>query len=149
MSYMKQVPREDFECLTKYHPGEIRYYVDTGIAIAKNRGAKVNVRRKPRSQAGANGTTRNPQSGVAKNQFVQVTVKGAGNMHTDSIQYNVYATATRILANDPTKVMKRRLLVKELVKALPQYHKVSQITPSVTALIRLGHLRYTGAQAVA
>lgn len=142
MSYMKQVPREDFECLTKYHPGEIRYYVDTNIAIAKNRGAKVSVKRKPKP-------TSNPQTGVTKNKFIQVTVKGAGNMHADSIQYGVYCQATRILANDPTKVMKRRELVTELVKALPQYNKISQITPSVTALIRLGHLRYTGAQAVA
>lgn len=141
---MRQVTKEQFEMLTIFHPGEVRYYVDINTVVNKNRGARVNVKRKPR-KSGKSKSKGSAQSGVTKNQFVQVTTKGASNMRADSIQYNVYCAATRILANDPTKVMKRRELVKQLVKALPQYNKVSQITPSVTALIRLGNLRYTGA----
>jgi hypothetical protein len=140
---MKQVPREDFEVLTKYHPGEIRYYVDTNKVIAKNRGAKVTVRRKPIKDKTGNSKTSHSNRGL----HIQLGVKGAGNMSTSSIQYNVYCAATRVLAEDPTKVMLRTDLTKQLESALPSYSKVSQIVPSITSLIKSGRLRYTGAPA--
>jgi len=140
---MKQVPREDFEILTKYHPGEIRYYVDTKTSIAKNRGAKVTVRRKPIKNKTNSSKTSHSNRGL----HVQLGVAGTGNMSTSSVQYNVYCAASRVLAEDPTKVMLRTDLTKKLESVLPSYSKISQIVPSISSLIKSGRLRYTGAPA--
>ena len=36
--YMRQVTKEEFEILTRFHPGEVRYYVDVGSATSRKRG---------------------------------------------------------------------------------------------------------------
>jgi len=139
MSYnMRQVTKEQFEMLTIFHPGEIRYYVDIGTVVNKGRGAKISVKRTPRSGASSK---KSPKREV---KYIQVTVKGAGNMRPDSLQYSVYSAATRALANDPTKVLSRKALTDALAKALPSVDRSSQIVPAISALIKLGNLRYTG-----
>ena len=86
-TYMRQVSKEQFEMLTIFHPGEVRYYVDIGTVVNKTRGARIDVRRKPSK---TDRTTTSPQKGITKNKFVQVTVKGAGSMKAGSVQHKDY-----------------------------------------------------------
>jgi len=142
MSYMKQVPREDFEILTKYHPGEIRYYVDTSNTVKKNKGARVKVKRNPKKKIVRKTSHSN------RGRFVQLAVpNGQGNMMQGTKQYLVYSTVTRILENDPTKVLSRKELTDKTCAALPAHSKQSVIVPSISALLKLNRLRYTGDQA--
>lgn len=136
---MKQVPRDDFEILTKYHPGEVRYYVDTAIAIAKNRGAKVNVSRKPKAVVcGAK-----KPAVISYGKHVQLGI-GTYVPKLGTKSYMVLHAAKAILENDPTKVMLRPELTQAVAVRLPQHDKKSVIVPALTLLIREGTLRYTG-----
>jgi len=140
---MKQVTREDFEVLSKYHPTEIRYFADTGVEINKRKPVRVIVRRPPASTNGA----KSPQAGIPKNRHVQLTTKGAGNMSPSTLKYKVFTATCRIMQKDPTKVMTRPELTDALVKALPNLDKKSNIVPSVSSLIKSGNLRYVGEEA--
>lgn len=143
---LRQVSKEEFEVLTRFHPGEVRYYVDVNKALnTRNKGAKVNVRRKPikrvpqaQAPVGHGGNRANAS------RHVQLTTKGAGSMNAGTIQYKVYCTASRALNEDPTKVLTRSELTAALAKRLPELNRKSQIVPSISALIRIGNLRYTG-----
>jgi len=140
---MKQVSREDFEVLSKYHPTEIRYYADTGTEVTKRKPTRVTVKRnrKPIKHVGVeNGVNRRANA----SKFVQLTTKGAGNMRSDSMQYRLYCETTRLLNEDPTKVLRRSDLTAKLVKKNPGLNKVSQIVPAISALIKGGYIRYTG-----
>lgn len=134
---MKQVPREDFEVLTKYHPGEVRYYVDTAIAIAKNKGARVSVRRAPVS------VISHPKRTRTHGKHVQLGTQGI-EPKVGTKSYVVYAAVRKTLEQDPTKVMTRIELTQAVTKALPMHSKKSVITPAITTMIRQGVLRYTG-----
>lgn len=142
-TYMRQVTKEEFEILTRFHPGEVRYYVDISSATKRKAGATVNVGgtklpHKTRPARGGKSASQN------RGRFVQLGVKGAGNMSAGSVQYNVYVAASRILAEDPTKVLSRIDLTAKIGKAIPHYDKISRIVPSLSSLIRDGRLRYTG-----
>jgi hypothetical protein len=142
---MKQVSKEDFEVLSKYHPAEIRYYADTGTEINRRKPVRVTVKRPPKAVTKKKVS---PQEGAAKEsargKFVQLTTKPIGSTPPNSVKYNVYCGIKRVFGNDPTKVMKRTDLTKKLDTALPGFDKVSQITPTITALIKDGYMRYTG-----
>ena len=146
---MRQVNKEEFEVLTRFHPGEVRYYVDISKAVNRNKGARVNVKRKPM----VNRKPKTPIKAVGfklshsnSGRFVQLTVNGAasGDMQTGTKQYKVYSTVTRLLESDPTKVIKRTELTSKLVDELPQFSKNSVIVPAITALLRLKRIRYVG-----
>jgi len=156
---MKQVTKEEFEILTRFHPGEVRFYVDTGTDVARRSGTKVKVshpaaksrrplqtaRHRTKAVDGDKPPVNRPGFAANRNQFVQLGIKGANGMRPETITYNVYASCTRIFASDPTKVIKRTELTKKLEAALPQMGKTSQIVPAISALIKKGNLRYTGA----
>ena len=141
---LRQVSKEEFEVLTRFHPGEVRYYVDVNKALnTRNKGAKVSVKRKP--------IKRVPQAPVGRggnranaSRHVQLTTKGAGEMRADTMQYVIYCDATRILNEDPTKVLKRNELTAALAKRQQNLNKASQLVPAISALIKTGYLRYTG-----
>ena len=140
---MRQVSKEEFEILTRFHPGEVRYYVDVNRALStRSKGAKVNVRRKPIKRIPKATIKGGNRANASK--FVQLTTKGAGNMQPNSMQYKLYCEATRVLNEDPTKVLKRNELTAKLVKRNPNLSKVSQIVPAISALIKGNYLRYTG-----
>ena len=136
---MKQVPRDDFEILTKYHPGEVRYYVDTAISIAKNRGARVSIRREPK--AVINGDKKPVTRNYGK--YVQLGI-GIYVPKLGTKAHMVLHAVKAILEKDPTKVMLRPELTKAVAVRLPQHDKKSVIVPALTVLIREGTLRYTG-----
>ena len=142
---MKQVSREDFEVLSKYHPTEIRYYADTGTEITKRKPVRVTVKRKPTVVATKSNRGGNRRANATK--FVQLTTKSVGDMRPDSLQYRMYCDASRVLNEDPTKVLKRNELTDKLVKRHPKLNKKSHIVPAISGLIKRGFLRYTGASA--
>lgn len=148
---MRQVTKEEFEVLTKFHPGEVRYYVDVNKALAtRNKGARVNVRRKPIKVApkkrGKGKGGNQPHGGNRANASlpIQLTVKSGTEMRPNTLQYTLYCDVTRVLNEDPTKVMVRSDLTKKLVARNPNLNKASQIVPTLSALITNGYLRYTG-----
>lgn len=147
MSNMRQVSKEQYEMLTIFHPGEVRYYVDIGIVTHRKRGASArNGKPTTKHVSGHAGTSVVKHGGSHKRgQYVQLGVAGAGNMRPETVQYKVYCAATRILAEDPTKVMLRPNLTSALVMDLPDMDKVQQIVPAITTLIQTNRLRYKAA----
>ena len=135
MTHMRQVTKDEFEVLTRFHPGEVRYYVDVAKALCRNKGTKV-VSVKPAVQ-GIKGRR-------APLQHVQLTTKGTNGMNANTLRYRGYRAVARILNNDPTKVMTRRDLTAAFCKALPNLNKKSQVVPTISGLIQTGQLRYTG-----
>jgi len=140
---MRQVSKEEFEVLTRFHPGEVRYYVDVNRALStRSKGAKVNVKRKPIKRVGKQAAKGGNRANASK--FVQLTTKNAGAMRPNTLQYAIYCDATRVLKEDPTKVLKRNELTAKLVARNPNNDKDTQIVPTISALIKNGYLRYTG-----
>lgn len=135
---MRQVTKEDFEVLSKYHPAEIRYFADTSVEIKRRKPSRVTVKRPPKSPVAA-------RPNVVRGQFIQLTTKDIGATAPSTVKYNVYTEVKRALENDPTKVMRRTELTQAVDKAMPNYSKKSQIVPTITTLLRNGQLRYTGA----
>ena len=141
---MKQVSKEDFEVLSKYHPAEIRYYADTGTEVTRRKPTRVTVKRdrKPIKRVGKQAAKGGNRANASK--FVQLTTKNAGAMRPNTLQYAIYCDATRVLKEDPTKVLKRNELTAKLVARNPNNDKDTQIVPTISALIKNGYLRYTG-----
>ena len=142
--YMRQVSKDEYEVLTRFHPGEVRYYVDIDRATKRKQGNPVKIgrtkaRKVPSQRRGAHVR--------GKSQFVQLTSKGANGMRRDSLMYTTYSTITRILGSDPTKVITRRALTDQLAVECPGMSRISQIVPTVSGLIGRGYLRYTGESA--
>lgn len=146
MATMTQVTQAEFEVLTGFHPGEIRYYVDINSTVRRNKGARVAVRRQPsKATAKADGK---PLSLLNQGKHIQLALNGAGrDIKHGTKQYQVYSSITRILESDPTKVMLRTDLTAAVQKSLPNISKNSCIVPAITVLLKIGKLRYTGAPA--
>jgi len=136
MTHMRQVTKDEFEVLTRFHPGEVRYYIDVAKALNRNKGAKISVKRKPvvAKQYGRN----------APKQHVQLTTKDTSDMRPESLRYIVYRASMRAFGSDPTKVMTRGELTTKLCRTLPNRNKKSHIVPTISGLIKSGYLRYTG-----
>lgn len=148
MSTMTQVTQAEFEVLTGFHPGEIRYYVDINSTVRRNKGARVAVRRHPSKVTAKPTHTGKPLSLLNQGKHVQLALNGAGrDIKSGTKQYQVYMSITRILENDPTKVMLRTDLTAAVQKSLPNISKNSCIVPAITVLLKIGKLRYTGAPA--
>jgi hypothetical protein len=151
MSTMTQVTQKEFEVLTSFHPGEVRYYVDINSTIRRNKGARIAVRREPSKAAAkpsvkpASEASTLPLSTTNRGRFIQLGLSGAGrNINQGTAQYLVFSTITRILENDPTKVMKRTDLTAAVDAQLPNINRTSCIVPAITTLLKIGKLRYTG-----
>jgi hypothetical protein len=150
MIQMRQVDKEEFEILTRFHPGEIRYYVDISKSVTRNRGAKINVKRQP---AGTNGAAapkktskqtkpRVPGGGRGTNMPIRLTT--TDHEFRDGTKYRVmHNCLKRTLENDPTKVMGRTEVVKSIMSDLPNY-RPNQVNPFVTDCLKLGIIRYVG-----
>ena len=148
MSTMTQVTQAEFEVLTGFHPGEIRYYVDINSTVRRNKGARVAVRRHPSKGATKPKAPGRPLSSINQGKHIQLALNGVGReIATGTKQYQVYASIKRILENDPTNVMLRTDLTAAVKKALPNVSKNSCIVPAITVLLKIGKLRYTGAPA--
>lgn len=148
MSTMTQVTQAEFEILTGFHPGEIRYYVDINSTVRRNKGARIAVRRPPSKGTVKPTAPGKPLSFLNQGKHVQLALNGAGReIKSGTKQYQVYSSIKRILENDPTNVMLRTDLTAAVDKALPNTSKNSCIVPAITVLLKIGKLRYTGAPA--
>lgn len=116
-----QVPKEDFEVLSKYFPGEIRYYIDKSEPLSHRRKAtRVTVKRKYKSkkkdkaaapmERAINGT------GVGHNKPIRYTGSDAGYQVIGSISKKVEATVGKLYSGDPTRVFGQSDLINLVVR---------------------------------
>ena len=85
---MKQVSKEDFDILKKYHPGEVRYYIDlNGAAQRRKRPART--------------------SHGKLNRRIQLTTKSYTWMKPDCLEARAYDAICKILDKDPTRIIGR------------------------------------------
>lgn len=144
---MRQVTKEEFEVLTRFHPGEIRYYVDVGRTLSsRHRGARVTVKRKPVTKKVAK-KERTPRkakaingTGKGANKPVRFTGKAAGFTHLAKIGTKVDEEVRRLFANDPVKIMGRSDLAQTVV--LASGLTIDQVDPVISDLIARGVLAY-------
>lgn len=153
MTKMTQVPKEDFEILSKYHPGEIRYYIDTGTRLTHRRKpTRVTVKRKPvgkkkaakkkkHSKRDATSTKR-PINGTGHgtNKPVRYTGKDAGYEVEGSISKQVEDKVKALFAGDPTRVIGRANLTVMVCRDTG-LHK-TKVNPAITDLLKREVLTY-------
>lgn len=143
-THMKQVTKEEYEVLTRFHPGEIRYLVDTNKSISRRKGAKVTVKRKaaaPKVKA-----TKKIGGRGSPNKHVQLTTNRY-EYKPGSLGEKVQRIVRIELENDPTNVVGRSDLVNRATSSCQGRFTKSQINPIVSDMIKHGDLRYTGANA--
>lgn len=147
MSKMRQVTKEEFEILTRFHPGEIRYYVDIGRATNRTKGAKVNVKRKPQTRKKKASKKKSAKkSGVVNgtghglNQPVRYTGKEAGYMTSSTISIEVEKQVKEVFAGDPTRIIGRSDLTKIIDKRSDL--SMEQINPVISDLLSRGVIAY-------
>jgi hypothetical protein len=132
---MRQVSRQDYEILTKYHPGEIRYYVDLQLATRKTTGTKVTV--KPKRKKTNGDARRRP-----KNSPVRL-IKSNHEFTHGTLQHTLYFELNRVFKRDPTMCMGRTDLVKLLMKRSGKAE--NQVGPFVSdCMFKHGILKYQG-----
>lgn len=119
---MKQVTQQDFEVLKKYHPHEVRYYVEL-TAPAKT-----------------NGRT-GPVVGTKHNRRVQLTTKRYA-YRPNSISDRVHKAAVKVLDNDPTALIGRVDLMKQVGRRTGLARP--KIKSAVSSMLEHGLLRYAG-----
>ena len=144
---MRQVCKEEFEILTRFHPGEIRYYVDVGKALnTRHKGAKVSVTRKPvKKKVAKKGAKRaspqgiNGRSGKVNNAAMLLGTH-APSFRENSKSESWWRLVKLQFHNDPTFLIGRTDLVNTIVSGSP--YTTQQIGPFVSDCIRRGFLRY-------
>jgi len=141
---MRQVTREDFEILTKYHTGEIRYYVDVDNALPSKRKAtrvtvkrKYKARKKPVKRIVTVGV--NPKSGRTTNSPVQLGLTSP-TFREGTKSQNWWRLVQLKFEKDPTKVIGRTELVNGIVDS--SVYTKQQIGPFVSECLKAGILRY-------
>jgi hypothetical protein len=142
--YMRQVSKDEYEVLTRFHPGEIRYYVDIDRATKRKQGNPVKI---GRSRSLTKPAPKRVVHQRGRSKFVQLTAKGSNGMRPDSLMQKTYNSIRDILQSDPTQVVTRRSLTDSLAAANPSMSRISQIVPTVSGLISRDYLRYSGGSA--
>jgi len=112
MTQMRQVNREDYEVLTKYHRGEVRYYIELNSATRKKTGTKVKLTPRPVKAGAANKRigTRRPKNSPLR------LVRTDFQFTVGTLQSHLYRYLTKIFQRDPTMIMGRSDLVALLMK---------------------------------
>lgn len=145
MSKLRQVSKEEFEILTRFHPGEIRFYVDVGKALnTRHKGAQVSVKRKPvKKKASAKKVaSKKVISGRAGKTLNAPMILGT---NSPSFRENTKSESWWRLVklqfhNDPTHVLGRTDLVNTIVNG--STYTNNQIGPFVSDCLKNGYLRY-------
>lgn len=130
-----KVTKEEFEMLTIFHPGEIRYYVDLGTVLNRTKGARVNVRREPKA---ASKTKVAPGTFLTKTSTVELTNRLIPYI-PGSISGRVQLLVKTEL-DDATTAITRQELVKRVVIA--GIFTKTQVSPVVSDLLVRGGLKY-------
>ncbi len=144
MSKLRQVTKEEFEIMTRFHPGEIRYYVDIGSSVTRNKGATIKVKAKPVSMKKAKKQVNkgdNFRKNGSANRPIQLTTTRV-DYKPESISCRVQRLVKIQMEADPTKVMGRSDLVN--VVARSSIFRKEQVNPVVSDLLMRGELRYMG-----
>jgi hypothetical protein len=159
--YLKQVTQEEFEILTRFHPGEVRFYVDTNTDITRRVGTKVRItnepvkprKRKSAKRAAAKPKAKptwwdgvkpaasglNPKSGRPTNSPVQLGLSSPSFKEGSKAQ-NFWRLILLQFKKDPTVVVGRTVLVDSVVKT--SVYTKNQIGPFVSDCLKAGYLRY-------
>jgi len=137
-TYLRQVTKEEYDILTRFHPGEIRYYVDVGVSKYRKRPAvKKATTRGPRVVgASSNGDGRT----LPKNSPMQL-VTTAHQYKEGTLSLNLYRLVKLKFENDPTKVIGRTDLVNSIVHS--SIYAANQVGPFVSDCLKKGVLRYS------
>lgn len=130
---MRQVSKEEFEVLTRFHPGEVRYYVNMDQVVARKRGGEqiVKLNSGKRRFTSRIGTNNPVQLGLASSTFRDGT-KAA----------KMWVVVRTAFEDDPTKVIGRTELVKRVAKDTAFIP--ANVGPFVSDCLKAGYLRYTG-----
>ena len=140
---MRQVTREEYEVLTRFHPGEIRYYVDFDrVTSRRTVGTKVKVRR-----GGARNTrkslktlsTGKKRKVVPQNSPVRLTTQRL-DIEPNTTLDDVYEGVKTALNNDPTAVMGRSDLCARVTNIVP--HDRQRVNWAVKAIMERGGIEY-------
>lgn len=145
MAHMRQVTKEEFEVLTRFHPGEIRYYVDVSKATGRRSSAKTvtKTRRKKRAKrtekqsrkSAINGTGRGFNKPVQLISSSKVDSYGAG-----TIVRAVGAAVVRSFEGDPARVWGRTDLVNHVTRETGL--RIESVTPAASKLLQDGVIGY-------
>jgi len=120
---MKEVSKKDYAVLSKYHKGEIKYF----IHLTETRPTKPTK-------------LKTHSSSLPSNRLVQLTLKRPKYRAGTSIERS-YGAVKDILKHDPTRMIGRADLVK---RAKARYRlKTHEIQPAVSTLLKDGLLAYS------
>jgi hypothetical protein len=141
---MRQVSKEEFEILTRFHPGEVRYYVDISNATKRTKGAKISVKRKPKASKKAKKRVSpkagiNAKSGRVNNAPLQLGLRSP-SFKANTKSESQWRLVKLQLHNDPTMVVGRTDLVNTIVAG--SVYTNTQIGPFVSDCLKQGYLRY-------
>ncbi len=142
---MRQVSREDYEVLTKYHTGEIRYYVELNSATRKKVGIKVKVT--PRQVKAVVPKLnvlglKNQRGGRPRNSPIRM-IRTSFVFTKGTLQDHLYYYLIGIYKRDPTMTMGRSDLVELLMKR--SNRAANQAGPFISdCIFKHGILKYQG-----
>ena len=142
---MRQVSREDYEVLTKYHTGEIRYYIELNSATRKRVGTKVKVTpRQMKPKVGLKSLVINKRMGKRrpKNSPVRL-IRTDFTFTNGTLQHTLYYDLKVIFRRDPTMIMGRTDLVNLLMNR--SHKEANQVGPFISdCIFKHGILKYQG-----
>jgi hypothetical protein len=135
----KQVAQSDFETLTKYHNGEIRYYVDFNSAHRKSTGITAATRPKRAYKSRAN---RHPKVvGQASKSLLALDTNGK-EFGEDTNIAKMATAVVKIFGSNASYRYPRDTVVRSLMRETG--FGVHQVQPGITDLLKYGHLKYVG-----
>lgn len=130
---MRQVSKEEYEVLTRFHPGEVRYYVNMDQVSTRKRG---NIK-----AAKLNGPTRIYTRRAGTNLPVQLGL-ASSSFRDGTKAEKMWGVIRTAFEDDPTMVLGRTDLVKQVAK-VTIFDPVN-VGPFVSDCLKAGYLRYTG-----
>ena len=116
---MKQVPKEDYEVLKKYHRSEVRYFVEFGHETKTRKGGRK-----------------------VENRRLQMTTKKYRWSYSGTLEEKSYNAIRVILNNDPTQIIGRNDLAAQITRKT-NLSKI-QATQTIGELLKKGLLRFAG-----
>lgn len=128
MKRWRRVEKHEYDTLVRFHPGEVRYYVDIS-SLRRQKAGKRNT-----AARGGGGTNRPIILGLRQIHFVAGTKSAY-----------VWTAICEIYKADPTLVLGRTELCNRIGEILPAYGTAGNvISPIVSECLRRGGLRYIG-----
>ena len=134
MATMTQVTKEDFEVLTKFHSGEIRYFIDFSSKVHARKPTRVTVKRNP----GVKRRNRPSHFNARERARIPLRLGKLPNGITGARLKQVAEETVKIFRAHSSMTMRRDDLTKALMDSLDLGQP--QISPRISDLIKGGYL---------